>query len=241
MARPPATGFRNRRTQIVAIGGALVVVASLALPRLISPGGNPGDLPRKGRRQPATQSGLLRDRVANATTPHIAPTVTANEPTVRTPDIEAQRVDVEHVAQAADDLDVILSLRWASYPAGSAIRANVEIANRDESPVWIPSPEEPQQTLSIRVLDENGVTVRHVVEETADRVPHRMRRLGPGESTKIALDVLAHGEDALPPGRYELTAVYEADKAWLRTGLPVWSAPKGARHSGRVPFEVTAK
>lgn len=244
MARTSSARPVNRRTKAIAVLGVLVILVSLALPKLMTTDDGTQPIPRKGRREPAQQTDeRLRDRVAKA-----APASTRNgaassvaKAAKAKPKGSAGRVDVEHVAQAADDLEVALSLRWESYPTGTAIQAQVQIANRDESPVWIPSPDEPQPTLAIRVLDEDGATVRRVVEEAADHLPRRMRRLGPGESATITLDVVAHGEAALPPGRYQLAAVFEADSAWLRSGLPVWTAPKGARHSGRVTFDVTER
>ena len=239
MARTAPSGIRNRRTQIVAFGGAFVVLLSLALPRLMASGAGLADDPsRKPRKEPPPRYGEQVDaRDAQAGTA----THASSQPRPTDTKGPAGRVDVEHVARAADDLDVALSLRWSSYRAGTAIRARVVISNRDERPVWIPAHDEPQRTLAIRILDEGGVTVRHVVEEVVDPLPRKMRRLGPGESATVEIDVVAHGEKPLPPGRYQLTAVYEADEAWLRSGLPVWRAPKGARHSDRVAFEVTAR
>jgi hypothetical protein len=225
----------------IAVIGALGLVLSVGLPKLMSTSGDAEQvIPRKGRAEPPQQhTELLRDRVAQRDPDRARESGgAAARRSGATEKGPAERVEVERVARAADDLGIALALRWDSYPAGAAIRATVEISNHDDAPVWVPSPGEPQRTLAIRVLDENGATVRHVVEEAADGLPRRMTRLGPGDSTTLELDVLAHGEKPLAPGRYQLAAVYEADKAWLRSGLPVWTAPKGARHADRVTFDV---
>ncbi len=245
----PPSGLRSRRTRAVAVAGGFVVIISLALPRMMSTsGGVEPVLSREGRTPPPQQeTALLRDRlaamarIADASDSGGSRTTRGGTRQTTTKRGPAERIAVERVTRAADDLNVAVSLRWPSYPTGTPIAAQVEIANCDETPVWIPAPDDPHRTLSIRVLDATGATVRHVVEDTAGRLPRNMTRLGPGETATITLDVVARGEEPLPPGRYELTAVFEADKAWLRTGLPVWTAPKGARHSGRVAFEVTAR
>ncbi len=154
-------------------------------------------------------------------------------------DPDAIPVDTGPQPHAAGDLDLSVGLRFERYPEGSTIRANVELLNMSLESFFLPAPSEPQPTLTILVLDDEGHTVRRVVEGTADESPRRMRQLESGETARFRIDVVAPDEEPLPPGTYHLVASYESHDAWRRSGLPVWTAPQGTRHSDRVTLEVT--
>jgi len=216
-----STLIRSRRAQIAVAVAVPLLGAAIAVPSLL--GSDAGS-----------------DTSANTSGPPPAnPQVDPAKPEVV--DVAEQAPeDTGPAPHSGGDLDLSVGLRFDRYPAGSLIRAEVELVNMSLDAFFLPAPSEPQPTLTIVVLDEEGQTVRRVVEDTGDATPRRMRRLDSGESAKFRIDVVARDEEALEPGIYHLVASYESNPAWNRSGLPIWTAPLGTRHSDRVTLEVTA-
>jgi hypothetical protein len=213
-----STLIHSRRAQIaVAVVVPLVVIA-MAVPSFLG-----------GSTEPAGTSDLAPPQ----------PTVAQVEPAQTDGVADQAPEDLGPVPHDGGDIELSVGLRFDRYPAGSVIRAEVELVNMSLSPVFLPGPSEPQPTLTIVVLDEEGQTVRRVVEDSGDATPRRMRLLKSGASTRFRIDVVTRDEDPLTPGTYHLVASYASNPAWNRTGLPVWSAPLGIRHSDRVALEVT--
>ena len=81
--------------------------------------------------------------------------------------------------------------------------------------------------------------MRRVVEGASGALTRRTALLESGDRIVLSLDIVAPGEEALPPGRYTAIAEYRADPAWQRIGLPMWRSPNGPVYSPRVTFVVT--
>jgi hypothetical protein len=213
-----STLIRSRRAQIAVAVAVPLLGAAIAVPSMLGSGA-----------EVETSAGTP---VANTQVEPVKPEVVK----------VAEQVpeDTGPAPHSGGDLDLSVGLRFERYPAGSLIRAEVELVNMSLDSFFLPAPSEPQPTLTIEVRDEEGQTVRRVVEDTGDATPRRMRRLDSGESTKFRIDVVTREEEALDPGIYHLVASYDSNPAWNRSGLPIWSAPLGTRHSDRVTLEVTA-
>ena len=209
--------IRSRRSLVALAVVVPLVGAAIAVPALFSGDPTP-DAP--SARQSAPKSAATIDPVAED-------------------EGVAEAIDAEAQPHADGDLDLTVGLRFDRYPAGSRIRAEIDVVNMSLEPVFLPAPSEPQPTLTIVVLDDQGHTVRRVVEETGDATPRRMRQLASGATTSFHIDVVARDEEPLEPGTYYLVASYDTADAWRRSGLDVWTAPKGTLHSDRVALEVT--
>jgi len=207
------------RPWLVAVVAVPLVGVAIAVPALV--GSDAGPEPGPTSQAPEPPPAVVEDDGPSGQDVAPSPDTTGRQP------------------HADGDLDISIGVRFERYPQGARIRANVEVVNMSLEPFYLPAPAEPQPTLTVLVLDEEGQTVRRVVEATDDTTPRRMRRLASGESSRFRIDVVTREEEALPPGTYHLVASYGSDDGWLRSGLPIWTAPKGVRHSDSVSLEVT--
>ncbi len=226
--------LQSSRAQAVLIGAVVLIAAAIAIPQFVT-WDNPNFDENAVDLAEVEALARVERKVQEA-----APAAAAAEEQARQDEERLQRLRAGAMPSADGDLDVGLRLRWTEFPAGAPIRARVSVRNMSLEPIHVPAPGEAQPTLLLEILDAEGATVRRVVEQTPDVLPHRTLRLEAGERAEMKVDVIVAGEDPLPPGEYRLVAEYTADPAWRRTGLPMWAAPAGPRRSDYVTFHVTA-
>lgn len=139
------------------------------------------------------------------------------------------------------DLAVSLALPAKAYGAGEPIVATVTVTNHGTKSLHLPAAGEPDATLAIILLDDEGMEVRRVIERSSDPLPLRTVRVDSGVAVDLPVTVVAQGEEPLAAGTYSAQVEFDADPAWKRLGLPVWTAPHGTIRSYPVFFTVAAE
>jgi len=176
------------------------------------------------------------------------PTETAADVALAARRAKVEEDEAEPVAQPTlekskdGDVEATLKFRFAKVETGERVLAIVKLGNRSERDVWFPAAGEPNAGLAIVVQDAEGNEVRHVVEVAkGDQLPRRVAKLAAGFEIEIPILVVADGEAPLAPGTYSAYAELRPDAHLARTGLPLWTAPKGLVRSDAATLVVTPK
>ena len=212
------------RGQKVALGIACTVpliLTAVAMPAFLSADPEPAPTPRGAR--PA---------------PHAAPAQPVEEGGLD----DAPPEDVSPTVKVSEDGDLAVELSLASdvFGAGEPIVSTVRVTNHGLTSLHLPAAREPNATLQVIVLDHEGMEVRRVVETGADPLPLRTVRVDSGAVVALPVTLVAKGETPLPAGTYSAQVEFEADPAWKRLGVPVWTSPNGSIRSYPVFFTVSA-
>lgn len=226
-AEAPARSRAVPRRALWLVGGAVpLVLGAIAIPRLLT----------GGEDAPPPVAALTQ-----------APTAAAGAPA---PSAEAESADAggppapagPPIPVSADgDLVLRVNFRWPTFPEGGAIPATVRFGNAGTSAFHLPAPAEPHPSLALVVLDASGREVRRIVETSSDPYPRRTQELRSGHAMDLPVRILDAEDEPLPPGEYTVYAEFRPDPAWVRLGLPFWSAPDGPVRSDQESFLVVPR
>jgi hypothetical protein len=190
---------------------------------------------------PAFMSGDAAQSAHPTSKPAVAKMPTAPiEVTEALPEDEPE-TSLAIVTSADGDLSIALSLSAKQFGAGEPIVARVRVTNHGLTGLHLPAAGEPNATLAVILLDHEGMEVRRVIERGSDPLPLRTVRIDSGASVGLPVSVIAQGEEPLPSGTYSAQVEFDADPAWKRLGLPVWTAPQGTIRSYPVFFTISAE